>query len=447
MKHMSIRSKRIICILPCLLFILFSLTILIRDKIFPDNSASLKEEKVMDAEGRVILQKYSDEAGNPALKKEGYASIETAYEVADGCNVVTVTYLGLDGKPVMNSSRYAIRVRTYNKEGKADTDTYYDADRNPVVNRDGFHVLHREYSEDGTVSKREYRGLDGKLTRTRSGYAYILRYYRNGQQLIEDYYYDPKDEPVAADLGAYGIRKEYDEGGRRISTTWLDASGNPMKNNNGYAICKYEYTKKGKKSKELYFDAAGNPTTGGSMQYGIRYENGQEIYLDRDGNAMFRLDRFLKTHPFLAISGAILLLGVCLLVRGKGVWGVLAGYLLFILMMTILYREPVDTRLSLNPFTKLAKFAKYAATRQEVLFNIWLFVPLGMLLGKISHKPMVLLVPLSISLLIEGIQYAAGIGFCDMGDVMNNTLGGILGFLLVLAFVKGKEPQEVLNNS
>jgi VanZ family protein len=91
-------------------------------------------------------------------------------------------------------------------------------------------------------------------------------------------------------------------------------------------------------------------------------------------------------------------------------------------------------------FSLFKRFAENAGTRRELIFNIWLFVPLGILLGRISRNPRILLIPFGMSVAIEVSQYVFHIGVCDICDVINNTLGGILGFLAVGAmYVKKRQ--------
>ena len=110
----------------------------------------------------------------------------------------------------------------------------------------------------------------------------------------------------------------------------------------------------------------------------------------------------------------------------------LAGYVIFILMMTILYREGKGTPgNNFDPALLFHRFGADAFSRKEIIFNVWLFIPFGALLGRLSRKPWILLIILGTTILIEGSQYLFHIGFCDICDVINNTLGGILGFLAV----------------
>ena len=45
------------------------------------------------------------------------------------------------------------------------------------------------------------------------------------------------------------------------------------------------------------------------------------------------------------------------------------------------------------------------------------------------HKQ-ILLIVLLVSFLIEGIQYFAGLGSCELDDIISNSLGGWIGFCI-----------------
>ena len=60
----------------------------------------------------------------------------------------------------------------------------------------------------------------------------------------------------------------------------------------------------------------------------------------------------------------------------------------------------------------------------DLILNILLFVPFGMML------------PLLCSALIEGVQYLTQLGMTDVDDLINNTLGTLIGLLLFLLFIR-----------
>jgi glycopeptide antibiotics resistance protein len=87
-------------------------------------------------------------------------------------------------------------------------------------------------------------------------------------------------------------------------------------------------------------------------------------------------------------------------------------------------------RLNLVPFA----FGPHP-TLFEPLANILLFVPLGILLSALAWRlPAALGAGFGLSLCIEVTQYLLDIGrTADVNDVMENTLGTLAGWLVVIA--------------
>ena len=420
-------KRKIIYLLPCILFAVFALTIVLLDHFGVwKNSSALKKTETKDSEGRVILTAYYDKDGNPAVTGDGYHAQARTYN--DAGQLDEVIYQDKSGAPVNTKSGYAIIERTYNAEGQIYTEAYYDKDRQPARVEKTYQIKRRTYDEQGRLSRMEFLDQEGRFVCTKDGYAYYERYYPE-KQVVEDYYFDANGASVRHSLGYYGIRKITDEDGRLIRQDHLNAYGELMSDNNGVATETRTYTAKGKLDTERYYDAKGDPTTKNRGYYGIRYSGGQAIYLNEDGKQMIRLDNVLNTQPILVALAGILTLVLCFISRGRFSWGLLIVYLGFIILMTLLYREAGDQRLNMDPIAGTLRFFNSSGERQEMLNNIWLFLPFGILLGKLFPKWWVFFIPLGVSLMIESVQYFARIGFCDISDIINNTLGGVFGIL------------------
>ena len=85
---------------------------------------------------------------------------------------------------------------------------------------------------------------------------------------------------------------------------------------------------------------------------------------------------------------------------------------------------------------------------KEIFINIFLFIPYGMYLRELSSKKSltVAMVVLT-SFLFELLQYILHIGISDITDVMMNTLGGMVGILLISILEKKRENSKGLDNS
>lgn len=117
-------------------------------------------------------------------------------------------------------------------------------------------------------------------------------------------------------------------------------------------------------------------------------------------------------------------------------------YLLAVLFITILSRDGISnsTDIYMNPFEGLQKALRTHSIEpiEHMLLNIALFAPLGFLFPMI-HKELqswftVTISGMMLSTLIETIQLVAGLGQCDINDILANTLGTIVGDLLFKAF-------------
>lgn len=84
----------------------------------------------------------------------------------------------------------------------------------------------------------------------------------------------------------------------------------------------------------------------------------------------------------------------------------------------------------------------------EILLNIAVFVPFGvylcMLMPKLRFIKKFALV-LTVSLLIEALQYVFAIGASDITDVITNTLGGVAGIAIYTALSRLVKSDPRLN--
>ena len=77
---------------------------------------------------------------------------------------------------------------------------------------------------------------------------------------------------------------------------------------------------------------------------------------------------------------------------------------------------------------------------REILLNILLYVPLGYLLPfvwpKLEKKRMVVLIGFLCSCATELTQLIFRLGWCELDDIVGNTLGCLLGCLIYKMFLK-----------
>ena len=104
----------------------------------------------------------------------------------------------------------------------------------------------------------------------------------------------------------------------------------------------------------------------------------------------------------------------------------LAAYILFILMETIIGRKTGVGRVELVPFWSYS----HPELRMEIVLNYILFIPLGCLLYLCFGERFGLRVVIAgflLSALIELIQLTFKIGVFEFDDMIGNTIGCLIG--------------------
>ena len=128
----------------------------------------------------------------------------------------------------------------------------------------------------------------------------------------------------------------------------------------------------------------------------------------------------------------LLAVGIAVLVwiwAGKWRSGLLVGYLFLILAVTVLERTPGP-----KMTYELIPFWSYGvkSLRMEILLNVILFIPVGMLAPRWKSVGLAA----GYSMLIELAQLISCRGLFEFDDVIHNALGTAIGVLLVLGMRK-----------
>lgn len=111
----------------------------------------------------------------------------------------------------------------------------------------------------------------------------------------------------------------------------------------------------------------------------------------------------------------------------------------FYVLCNIVYfsREP-GSRIGID----MRLFSTWGTTGQEhayVIENVILFIPFGFLLPGCLPKKMSLLTVVAgllCSICIEYMQYRTGSGYCQLDDVVTNTLGTVVGYIFFVIINK-----------
>lgn len=96
-------------------------------------------------------------------------------------------------------------------------------------------------------------------------------------------------------------------------------------------------------------------------------------------------------------------------------------YLIFVFYITLFCRTEGAIRVFKPLFWELSQ-----GYWNNIALNIMLFIPIGFLIGNRFG----ILLSFFLSIAIETFQYAFCLGYCEMDDVLNNTLGSAIGVLI-----------------
>ena len=121
------------------------------------------------------------------------------------------------------------------------------------------------------------------------------------------------------------------------------------------------------------------------------------------------------------------------------VWLLFLEFVFFVLGMTVLFRHTGTKALVYPPFWSYVNVWRVGnqTVLHEIILNVVLFVPLGFLWGIQSSKwprkwqwLSAMILGVSLSVVIELLQYCFKKGCVEVDDVIHNTLGCLVGFVL-----------------
>jgi len=141
---------------------------------------------------------------------------------------------------------------------------------------------------------------------------------------------------------------------------------------------------------------------------------------------------------FIVLCIAILF-GLAVIKSKQRKWFVLcalcAEYYFLVLSSTVICRtEVIAERIKLIPFYKYPDIwnkVDHPRDLMEVLLNVVLFIPIGLLLGGACRKYkwwQIALVGCGLSFTIELLQLITARGLCETDDLVHNTLGCLIGY-------------------
>lgn len=148
----------------------------------------------------------------------------------------------------------------------------------------------------------------------------------------------------------------------------------------------------------------------------------------------------VPTYMYVGLATLFLLALLCGVIFGwkktlRYIPGLLlTEYLVVLLSSTVLFRTLKKDNCGHN-FNLLWSYDAIQEGQErlvlEVIMNVVVFVPVGMLLGCASRSMTwwkVIMIGCSVSLMIEAMQFVYNRGFAEVDDVMHNTVGSLMGF-------------------
>ncbi len=391
-----------------------------------------------------IIESYYDPDGNMVRCKSGYHTVIQEYD--QNGQLFRKSYLDIDEKLVMLPQGYAIEETRFDKYGRKEYVIYFDTYKVPVCSKTEGYGKKYEYDSKGHIYKITYLDQFGNALIAGNGYAIVIRSfyetdgYENGK-IENEFYYDKDEEPIQLSLGQYGIHRDYYIDGESEKTTYLDIDGKLMTTNRGYASV-LRINHEGTYS-ERYFDLAGNPYKLSEGQYGIQREKGKTVFLNENGSVQFNLRNQLINHPIWVIPIAITIMILAMRLNRWLNIILLIVYGSCILFFTLVFRDNNVDKINIIPLSEFRFFFTDSAIRSGIIKNIWLFIPLGTILYSLFPQSKILLIPLVVSFGIELVQYYTGLGWCDIDDIVSNSLGGAIGYEAGKTIKKAK---DVLKN-
>ena len=121
--------------------------------------------------------------------------------------------------------------------------------------------------------------------------------------------------------------------------------------------------------------------------------------------------------------------------------GLLIGYSFLILAETVLIRKPfVGEHINLE---LLWSWRVWAVQKEQILTNMIMFVPVGVLVGWI-WRWRGLWAAAGLSIFIEILQLITARGLCEFDDIFHNMIGALIGVGVVVAL---KRIQTISRNN
>ncbi len=158
--------------------------------------------------------------------------------------------------------------------------------------------------------------------------------------------------------------------------------------------------------------------------------SGLREILSESLNTSLRL--FLIRYPFVTVIAGIVLTIIGIVLPKPVKLFFLILYIGFIIYMTLLFRTSEESRGIFEFFWSYKQAIHSSYYRQEILQNMWLFVPMGATLYSMTKKRWPIMLPIILSAVIELLQYILGLGLAEVDDIISNSFGAVIGLSIAI---------------
>ena len=119
----------------------------------------------------------------------------------------------------------------------------------------------------------------------------------------------------------------------------------------------------------------------------------------------------------------------------------------YLILYKTIFNIPFDDShpIRLELFWELNQWIRGNGYGKDIIKNILLFIPFGITLGMIWNSWRVVLAGFGFSLLVELSQLVFRIGWFELDDILNNTIGTALGFAVAVLIRKAIKNHESQN--
>ena len=255
----------------------------------PVSAGWASQRTVYDANGNLIMEAWFDQSGQSApADGEPYVTLRRTFD-EDG-RVETERYYNAFGQPEVCSEGYAAIAYAWDENGRIAEVHWFGTDGQPWA-KDGQAWVGSRYlrDESGAVTEEICLDADGQPVTNAEGWADIVYQYDESGNVTYQAWFDRSGEPAALQAGYAATTRDYDSFGCVVLERFYDVNGQLTENAAGYAEIYREHDENGRVTRESYADAALQPTAGAdtycerTMEYDPAGRLVRESFYDIDG--------------------------------------------------------------------------------------------------------------------------------------------------------------------